>query len=382
MRSVICKTLQEIEVSSPVSIHVFASISKGMVFIAERIVNRGISNDSIDVINQCLYVVRRCRMFVPKNYFHPILTDELQLSLLAKCFKLAADMIDSHPILYVSTENSQIEQMQKDSLDLLRYFYMAGLVFIGLKRYSDALFMLEQCFSLPSTDVSAVMVEAYKKYVLITLITSSTGKFNETRSIPRYASSSVSKSLPSQASIYLELASIVGEISSLTSASQTPTGMEKLTSFITKNLDTFNRDQNYGLVKQSINALHRRKIKQLSSAYINISLQDASLFAGIRSVAECQRIVERMIESDELQAKIDQRSMILRFIDDDDEGSTHAKKSSDTIKWFEKIESLVTISNLASNANDTMLTSSDFISSLAEKEMRMKHPRSPRNLII
>ncbi len=351
-----------------------------MVSIAEGIVNRGILNENIVIINQCLYVVRRCRMFVPKNYFHPILTDELQLSLLAKCFKLAADMIDSHPILYISTENSQIEQMQKDSLDLLKYFYMAGLVFIGLKRYSDALFMLEQCFSLPSTGVSAVMVEAYKKYVLVTLITSNTGRFNEARSIPRYASTSVSKSLPSQASIYLELASIVGEISSLTSASQTPAGMEKLTAFIAKNTDAFSRDQNYGLVKQSINALHRRKIKQLSLAYMNISLQDASLFAGIRSAAECQRLVEQMIESDELQAKIDQRSMILRFIDDEEDNDT--KKRSDAIKWFEKIESLVTISNLASNANDNMLTSSDFINSLTEKEMRMKHPRSPRNLII
>jgi COP9 signalosome complex subunit 3 len=71
--------------------------------------------------------------------------------------------------------------------DLLRFFYYAGMVHIGLKDFSKALdsFLLvsgtcivagtrfdecRQCITAPSAVLSAIVVEAYKKYILISLI--------------------------------------------------------------------------------------------------------------------------------------------------------------------------------------------------------------------
>lgn len=52
------------------------------------------------------------------------------------------------------------------------YFYYAGSVYIGLKKFSRATEMLKTAISVPAIVPSAVMIEAYKKFVLVSLILS------------------------------------------------------------------------------------------------------------------------------------------------------------------------------------------------------------------
>ena len=54
---------------------------------------------------------------------------------------------------------------------VLQYLYYAGFVCIGLQRFERALEFFEQCIAVPSWYVvSAFAVEAYKKYILVSLI--------------------------------------------------------------------------------------------------------------------------------------------------------------------------------------------------------------------
>lgn len=61
------------------------------------------------------------------------------------------------------------------SRDLSRYFLYGGMVYLALKKWSEASHFLELVMSMPTTGpVSMIMVEAYKKWVLVGLL--ETGK--------------------------------------------------------------------------------------------------------------------------------------------------------------------------------------------------------------
>lgn len=61
------------------------------------------------------------------------------------------------------------------SRDLIRYFLYGGMVYLALKKWSEASHFLELAMSMPTTGpVSMIMVEAYKKWVLVGLL--ETGK--------------------------------------------------------------------------------------------------------------------------------------------------------------------------------------------------------------
>ena len=51
------------------------------------------------------------------------------------------------------------------SRDYLLYFYYAGIVHVALKQFPEALEALLVCITLPATQLSAIVIEAFKKYV-------------------------------------------------------------------------------------------------------------------------------------------------------------------------------------------------------------------------
>ena len=64
------------------------------------------------------------------------------------------------------------DQTSVDSKDVRLYFYYAGLICIGLKKFTRATELLKTAISVPAIVPSAVMIEAYKKFVLVSLILS------------------------------------------------------------------------------------------------------------------------------------------------------------------------------------------------------------------
>ncbi|WAQ96152.1 CSN3-like protein [Mya arenaria] len=90
--------------------------------------------------------------------------DLCQLCLLSKNFKPALQFMDVD-ITDISKEGGHF-----DSKDFLCFYYYGGIIYTALKKYDRALYFFEIVITCPSTAVSHIMLEAYKKYILVALI--------------------------------------------------------------------------------------------------------------------------------------------------------------------------------------------------------------------
>jgi len=92
------------------------------------------------------------------------------------------------------------------SLDNLRYHYFAALAYIALKKFDRALEYLTMVCTAPSEVVSVVQVEAYKKYILVSLISK-----QQLIPLPRYTPRLLLRFLPKICSEYIELSNAFGQ---------------------------------------------------------------------------------------------------------------------------------------------------------------------------
>lgn len=113
---------------------------------------------------------------------HP---DFLLLCLSAKCYKSGLSILEDD--IY------DVDHLE----DLLLYGYYGGMICIGQKRFRKALDLLHDVITAPMSDLSAIAVEAYKKYILISLI--HLGEF--VPDFPKYTSAVAKRSLKTCAQV-------------------------------------------------------------------------------------------------------------------------------------------------------------------------------------
>ncbi|PRD23870.1 UNVERIFIED_CONTAM: cops3 [Trichonephila clavipes] len=87
-----------------------------------------------------------------------------QLCLLSKCMKPALTFLNED-ITDINKEKSAFETKY-----FLLYYYYGGMIYTCLKDYERALYFFEVAITTPSMAVSHIMLEAYKKYILVSLI--------------------------------------------------------------------------------------------------------------------------------------------------------------------------------------------------------------------
>ena len=119
--------------------------------------------------------------------------------------------------------------------------------------------MLEVCITMPADAqaVSHIMVEAYKKYILIWLIFNGRDKLEAdlNLSLPKYTSSVVSKYIKPLCSAYTDLTKAFYSV--------TEKDNSKMENIIEKHeINTFREDGNMGLVSQVLVARQKAKIKR------------------------------------------------------------------------------------------------------------------------
>ncbi|XP_051023766.1 COP9 signalosome complex subunit 3 isoform X2 [Acomys russatus] len=221
------------------------------------------------------------------------LVERKQLCLLAKCFKPALPYLDVD-MMDICKENGAY-----DAKHFLCYYYYGGMIYTGLKNFERALYFYEQAITTPAMAVSHIMLEAYKKYILVSLIL-----LGKVQQLPKYTSQIVGRFIKPLSNAYHELAQVY--------STNNPSELRNL---VNKHSETFTRDNNMGLVKQCLSSLYKKNIQRLTKTFLTLSLQDMASRVQLSGPQEAEKYVLHMIEDGEIFASINQKDGMVSFHD-------------------------------------------------------------------
>ncbi|XP_066185933.1 COP9 signalosome complex subunit 3 isoform X3 [Sylvia atricapilla] len=221
------------------------------------------------------------------------LVERKQLCLLAKCFKPALPYLDVD-MMDICKENGAY-----DAKHFLCYYYYGGMIYTGLKNFERALYFYEQAITTPAMAVSHIMLESYKKYILVSLIL-----LGKVQQLPKYTSQIVGRFIKPLSNAYHELAQVY--------STNKPSELRNL---VNKHSETFTRDNNMGLVKQCLSSLYKKNIQRLTKTFLTLSLQDMASRVQLSGPQEAEKYVLHMIEDGEIFASINQKDGMVCFHD-------------------------------------------------------------------
>ncbi|XP_037091406.1 COP9 signalosome complex subunit 3-like [Pollicipes pollicipes] len=247
-----------------------------------------------------LHVLRKAiaKIQANPNQLTSIHADLCQLALSAKCFRPALDVLDVD-IADISKENGKF-----DAKHLLLYYYYGGMIYAAMKQFERAMYFFEAYFTVPALAVSHIMVEAYKKHILMSLILRVESPQSQKLRYHETVRQTISRRLRPLCPAYVELATAF--------ASPSP---DQLLAVVARHQEQFARDQNTGLVKQCVASYHKMNIQRLTKTFLTLSLSDVSSRVQLNGTQRAEMYILSMIEDGEIFAAIDQRDGMVRFHD-------------------------------------------------------------------
>lgn len=232
----------------------------------------------------------------------PLHADLCQLCLCSKLFNPALCFLDVDTTTIASAEDNQ----DSTTKYFLLYYYYGGMIYTAVKNYDRALYYFEVAISTPAmvsffrpnkslTDelfqaMSHIMLESYKKYILVSLILR-----GKQITIPKYSSQVIGRFMKPLSQHYHELSNVYIH-------NGTPDAVRAV---ITKYHETFNRDNNLGLVKQVLATLYKKKIQRLTKTFLTLSLSDVASRACLSGPVEAEKYILHMVSSNKQLTRID-----------------------------------------------------------------------------
>jgi COP9 signalosome complex subunit 3 len=178
------------------------------------------------------------------------------------------------------------------------YYYYGGMIWIGLKKWQKAHEFLTAATTIPSIALSAILVEAYKKYILVSLLL--TGK---AVSVPKQCSTIVQR----------QIHRLVTEYEDLAEACARKDG--SLSKTVLRNHATYVKDKALGLVQQLQEKYVCQCIQRLTSTYLTLSLMDIASAVGLANAQDAERSLLKMIREKQISAVISQKDGMVSFND-------------------------------------------------------------------
>ncbi|KAF3537886.1 hypothetical protein F2Q69_00018799, partial [Brassica cretica] len=299
----------------------FVSLCKGF---KDRVLEL---EDPLRGVAPLLTAVRKVQVSTKRlTALHP---DCLQLCLQAKCYKAGFSIL--------SDDILEVDQPR----DFYLYCYYGGMICIGQKKFQKALELLYNVVTAPMHSVNAIALEAYKKYVLVTLIHS--GQFSV--SLPKCASTAAQRHLKTWSISHLQFNPMISAAlypilarslyvaynfyRSPFSQPYTEVGncynegkISELQAVVVAHSSDFEKDNNLGLVKQAVSSLYKRNILRLTQKYLTLSLQDIANMVQLANAKEAEMHVLQMIQDGQIHALINQKDGMVRFLEDPEQYKT------------------------------------------------------------
>jgi len=265
--------------------------------------------------------------------------DVCKLCLASKCFSPAVNNLLNIDYVDIAKEATQ------DPKHILLFFYYGGMIFTALKKYERALYYYESCVTIPTLAVSHIMLEAYKKFLLVSLIVHG-DKTKDMTSLPKYTSPVINKYLKPLCASYQEL--VAAYYSNQTT---------ELENVITKYSDVFETDGNSGLVAQASDSQTKSNIKRLTKTFVTLSLEDVAAKVGLSSSKEAEEQIVAMIQEGSIHARISQKDGMVQF-------DANPEKF-DSVKMLSMLEnhvdSCISLNNQISQMEEEIILSPSYI---------------------
>jgi len=198
------------------------------------------------------------------------------------------------------------------------------MLYCGLKKFAKAMEFFQLCLTAPSKVLSAIQVEAYKKYVCVSLIES--GEVAPLSS--KLTSAVVARNVVRLAAHYEAFARVY----------KSGGGHEMLVKAFTEHAEAFRKDKNFGLIRQAMEAHVRRNISRLTSTYVTVSLADIAATANVKTNKEAEKFLVSMIDDGVLYAAINQKDGMVIFHEQPDEYNSTAMIRSLDAKILEVVQ--------------------------------------------
>jgi len=245
--------------------------------------------------NQPMRAVKLLKLAIskiaPADHLTPQHAHFARACISAKCYKAALPVLDQ----FVYLIDPKISGIKSEETRL--YYYYGGICYIALKQWEKAIEFFETVIAAPAMMTSAIMVEAYRKLVLVSLIYK-----GEVGSLPKYTNQSVTRVLKQFCTPYEELGTAF-----------TTRSIEDLNKAIENNLEAFVKDNNLGLVGQVRTALVDQNIKQLTRTYSTITSVGLLENTGLGNVKDAEARILKMVESRGFACKINQQQGYVLF---------------------------------------------------------------------
>jgi COP9 signalosome complex subunit 3 len=254
-------------------------------------------NQAMRAIKPLITAVKKLR--TGSEVLTPVHCDLFQVCLLSKCNSVAVPFLE--PVFDVNQEATGVT-----AKDMLLFCYYGGLLLTGLKDFPKALTFFKTAVTAPAVVLSAIMVESYKKFVLLSLLV-----HGRVLPLPKYTSSVIQRHHKTSFPQYHEFANAF--------STQNTDEVHKIAETYS---EVYQKDRNFGLIKQCIQSLYRKNIQRHTQTYLTFSLQDIAASVKLNSPAEAERQVLRMIERGEIFATINQKDGMVSFQEDPEQYDT------------------------------------------------------------
>ena len=99
------------------------------------------------------------------THLNSIDADILQVAISAHMYSVALNYLSLYQFNQLEPKDFPI-----NTVDILRFFYYSGIVYISSKQFQKALESFDQVLAIPAHNISTVAIEAYRKAVLVKLI--------------------------------------------------------------------------------------------------------------------------------------------------------------------------------------------------------------------
>ncbi|KAG8466534.1 hypothetical protein KFE25_007913 [Diacronema lutheri] len=278
------------------------------------------------------------------NHITPVHALALQAAILAKTYRAAL------PILDATLVQIDVPRTGVTAHDVLLLHYYAGIALVGLKRHARAAQSFQLVLTAPALVLNSIIVEAYKKWTLCSLIAS-----RAVPALPRYAATAVTRHVRSAAGAYTDLA---GAFASRESA--------KLRRVLVQHAAVYRKDGNAGLVKQCASAFDKECIERLSRTYVTLSLQQLASAAGLGSAEQAEALLLKMAEQGELRAQVDRVRGMALFADSDGPDSDELKAGLDA-----RLETAVALTQKLRALHDELAGDASFLAKTVTKGDRV-----------